>query len=217
MNIALFGASGVTGRILTQRCLAANHHVTALLRTPEKFSLRDQVQVVQGSPFDLATVHRTIEGSDVVLSALGANSLRKEDVLERAVPQIIAAMQQTASESKPVRRIIVLGSAGALPTSLTKQPAYRRWIVENLFYKTLLKWPIASQRAQYAGLSASNLDWTMVMPPMLTNAPGRGICRVDGDALPCNGSRISREDVADFMMRQIDNPQWIRKGVYLSW
>jgi putative NADH-flavin reductase len=217
MNIAIFGASGATGRLLTQRCLAANYHVTALLRTPEKFSLRDRVQVVQGSPFDLLTVHRTIEAADVVLSALGANSLKKEDVLERAIPQIVAAMQQTASQPKPVRRIIVLGSAGALPTSLDKQPAYRRWIVENLFYKTFLKWPRASQCAQYADLSQSHLDWTMVMPPMLTNAPGRGIYRVDEEALPRNGSSISREDVADFMMQQIDNPQWIGKGVYLSW
>jgi putative NADH-flavin reductase len=217
MKVAIFGASGATGRLLTQRCLAANYDVTALVRVPEKFPLRDSVQIVQGSPFDLAPVRRTIEAADVVLSALGANSLKKEDVLERAVPQIVAAMQQTASHSKPVRRIIVLGSAGALPSSLDKQPAYRRWIVENLFYKTLLKWPIASQRAQYADLSTSNLDWTMVMPPMLTNTTAHGVYRVDGDALPRNGSRISREDVADFMMRQIDDPQWIGKGVYLSW
>jgi putative NADH-flavin reductase len=217
MNIAIFGASGATGMHLTQRCLVAGHQVTALLRSPEKFSLRERIQVVHGSPFDLQSVRRTIEGSDVVLSALWANSLKKEDVLERAIPQIIAAMQQTESQSKPVRRIIVLGSAGALASSLDKQPAYRRWIVENLLYKTLLKWPTASQRFQYAHLAASNLDWTMVMPPMLTNTPARGVYRIDGEALPRNGSRISRGDVADFMMRQIGNPQWIKKGVYLSW
>src|SRR5258708_2049830 len=125
MNIAIFGASGATGTLLTQRSLAAGYNVTALLRTPEKFPLREQVHVIQGSPFDLPSVSETIEGADVVLSTLGANSLKKEDVLERAVPQIIAAMQQTASQPKPVRRIIVLGSAGALPTSLDKQPAWR--------------------------------------------------------------------------------------------
>jgi putative NADH-flavin reductase len=217
MNIAIFGASGGTGFLLTQRCLASGHKVTALLRTPEKFSLRGRTRVVHGSPFDLASVRQTIEGADVVLSALGANSLKKEDVLERAVPQIVAAMQQTAAQPKPVRRLIVLGSAGALATSLKKQPTYRRWIVQNLIYKTLLKWPIASQRFQYAALAATNLDWTMVMPPMLTNAPARGVYRIDGDALPRNGSRISRADVADFMVQQVDNPQWIKKGVYLSW
>ena len=217
MNIAIFGASGATGNLLTERCLAKHDHVTALLRTPEKFLLRDHVRVIQGSPFDLASVRQTIEGADVVLSALGANSLKKEDVLERAIPQIITAMQETASQPEPVRRIIVLGSAGALPDSLDKQPAWRRWIVQNVVYNTFLKYPVASQISQWNNISRSNLDWTMVMPPMLTNARGHGTFRVDGEALPRNGSRISREDVADFMMQQIDNPQWVRKGVYISW
>jgi putative NADH-flavin reductase len=217
MNIAIFGASGGTGTLLTQRCLAAGHDVSALLRTPEKFTLRDQVHIIQGSPFDIASVRQTIEGADAVLSALGAKSLKKEDVLERAIPQIIAAMQQSLSEAKPVRRIIVLGSAGALPSSLDKQPAWRRWIVQNIVYNTFLKWPVASQISQWNNLSRSNLDWTMVMPPMLTNGPARGAYRIDGEALPPGGNRISRADVADFMMKQIDNPQWIKRGVYISW
>ena len=105
----------------------------------QRFPLRDRVRVIQGSAFDIASVRQTIEGADVVLSALGARSLRKEDVLERAVPQIIAAMQEPLSAAKPVRRIIVLGAAGALPSSLDKQPALRRWIVENIMYKRILK------------------------------------------------------------------------------
>jgi putative NADH-flavin reductase len=213
MNIAIFGASGATGQLLTNRCLAANHQVTALLRTPEKLPQRDRIRVIQGSAFDPIAVRQTIEGADAVLSTLGAKSpFKKEDVLERAIPLIVAAMQQTGT-----RRIIALGSAGALPDSLDKQPAYRRWIVQNIVYKAFLKYPIASQISQWQTLSHSSLDWTMVMPPMLTNTPAHGTCRIDADALPRNGSRISREDVADFMMLQITNPQWIKKGVYISW
>ena len=217
MKVAIFGASGATGKLLTQRSLDAGYELTVLLRKPDQFPMRDRVRVVQGSAFESAPVRETIEGADVVLSALGANSLKKEDVLERAVPQIIAVMQQTAVQPKPVRRLIVLGSAGALPNSLDKQPAWRRWIVQNIVYNTFLKWPVASQISQWNNISHSNLDWTMVMPPMLTNTPAHGHYRIDGDALPRNGSRISREDVADFMMQQITSPQWVRKGVYISW
>jgi putative NADH-flavin reductase len=217
MKVAIFGASGATGKLLTQRSLDAGYGLTVLLRKPDQFPMRDRVHVVQGSAFESAPVRETIEGADVVLSALGANSLKKEDVLERAVPQIIAAMQQTAVQPKPVRRLIVLGSAGALPNSLDKQPAWRRWIVQNIVYNTFLKWPVASQISQWNEISRSRLDWTMVMPPMLTNTPAHGHYRIDGDALPTNGSRISREDVADFMMQQITSPQWVRKGVYISW
>jgi putative NADH-flavin reductase len=212
MRIAIFGASGATGLLLTERCIAAGHEVTALLRTPQTFPHRDRVRIVEGNAFDPDAVCQTVEGAGAVLSALGARSLGKEDVLERAIPLVVAGMRQAG-----VRRIIALGSAGAEDESLKKQPAWRRWIVQNIIYNTFLKWPVASQRAQLATLSASELDWTMVMPPMLQNSPARGTYRIDGEALPRNGSRISRSDVADFMMRQIGNPQWVGKGVYISW
>ena len=212
MKVSIFGASGGTGTLLTQRCLAAGYDVTVLLRTPATFPFRDHVRVIEGNVFDADAVRRTVEGADVILSALGARSLKKEDVLERGVPLIVAAMQQTG-----VRRIIALGSAGALPDSLKKQPAWRRWIVQNIVYNTFLKWAVASQISQWKTLSASGLDWTMAMPPMLLNSPARGGYRIDGEALPPHGSRISRSDVADFMMQQIGNPQWVGKGVYVAY
>jgi putative NADH-flavin reductase len=213
MRIAIFGASGATGLLLTERCLAAGLEVSALVRTPASFPYKDRVRTIQGSPVDdSAAIAQTLEGTDAVLSALGARSLGKEDILERAIPRIVAAMQQTGPT-----RLIALGSAGALPTALDKQPAWRRWIVQNIVYNTALKYPVASQISQYRTLSASSLDWTMVMPPMLTNGKARGIYRIDGDALPRNGARISRADVADFMMAQLTATTWSRKGVYLTW
>jgi putative NADH-flavin reductase len=212
MKVAIFGASGRVGGLLTERSLAAGYEVAALVRTPAAFKSRDQVRVVEGSAFDSAAIRRTIEGADVVLSALGARSWRREDVLERAIPLIVAAMRETG-----VRRIIALGSAGAEPDSLKQQPFVSRWIAENIIYKTFLKWPVASQIAQWKTLSASGLDWTMVMPPKLEDAQARGKLRVDGEALPRNALRISRADVADFMMQQIGNPQWVAKGVYIAW
>jgi putative NADH-flavin reductase len=212
MKVSIFGASGATGRLLTDRCHAAGYQVTALLRSPERFPLRERVRVVAGSAFDPIAVRQAVEGVDVVLSALGARSWRKEDVLERAVPLIVTAMRQTG-----VSRIIVLGSAGALDDSLKKQAAWRRWFVEKMVYNTVLKWPVASQRAQWLTLSASGLDWTMVMPPMLTNRPARGRYRVDGEALPRGAMRIARADVADFMMQQIGDLRWVGRGVYIAY
>jgi putative NADH-flavin reductase len=116
-----------------------------------------------------------------------------------------------------VRRIIVLGSAGALSDSLKKQPAWRRWFVQKIVYNTFLKWAVASQVDQWKVLSASGLDFTMVMPPMLLNSAGRGTYRIDGEALPRGAWRIAREDVADFMMAQIEGKEWVGKGVYVAW
>lgn len=212
MRIAIFGASGATGQLLTERSLAVGHQVTALLRKPEAFPYRTRVHIVQGNAFDSIAITSTLGGANAVLSALGARSLKKEDVLERAVPLIASAMRQAG-----IKRIVALGSAGALSSSLDKQSAWRRWVVQHLVYNTFLKNPVDSQISQYKTLSASGLDWTMVMPPMLTNGPARGHYRIDGDALPRDGSRISRADVADFMMQQLISGEWKQKGVYLSW
>jgi putative NADH-flavin reductase len=213
MHIAIFGATGATGRLLTERCLAAGHTVSALVRTPENFPYSARVRVVRGSAFDSSAIAETLTGADAVLSALGAKSpFRNENVLPRAIPLIVAAMQVHGP-----RRIIALGSAGAEATSLDKQPAWRRWIVQTIVYNVFLKYPVLEQISQYKTLSASALDWTMVMPPMLSNAPGRGAYRIDGAALPRNGAMISRTDVADFMMQQLTHDEWLGKGVYITW
>ncbi len=212
MKIAIFGASGATGRLLTERCLAAGHSVSALLRTPASFPYANKVRVVQGDAFNTAAIAETLQGADAVFSALGARSLGEDHTLERAIPLIVHAMEQAG-----IRRIIVLGSAGALDTAMDKQLAIQKWIVENIVYKTLLKWPVIAQRYQYAALAKSTLDWTMPMPPMLNNLKGRGNLRVDPNALPPWSLTISREDVADFMFAQVGSEQWSRKAVYISW
>jgi putative NADH-flavin reductase len=212
MHLALFGASGRTGLLLTKLALAQGHTVSALVRNPKTYAPAGQVKVIQGDAFTPAAIARTLEGADAVFSALGARSLGKEDVLERAVPLIVHEMEQAR-----IPRFITLGSAGALDSALDKQPRWRAWLVENLVYQTALKWPVASQRAQYAALAASPLNWTMVMPPMLLDIPLKKRVRVDGDALPPGAAMIARADVADFMMQQLTSNQWSKRGVYISW
>jgi putative NADH-flavin reductase len=198
--------------LLVERCLAVGYEVTALVRTPATFAYAGRVRVVEGSVFDQAAVRRTVASAEAVLSALGARSLKKEDVLERGVPLIVEAMRAAG-----VRRIVALGGASAITGSLDRQPAPVRWLLRRVLYEGVLKWPSAAQRAQWLTLSASGLDWTMVMPPMLTNGPARHRVRVDGEALPRRGMRISRADVADFMMQQIGSDRWVGKGVYIAW
>jgi putative NADH-flavin reductase len=212
MRIAIFGASGATGRLLTEKSLAAGHTVSALVRKPAGFPYADRVRVVQGDVFSPAAIAETLSGADTVFSTLGARSLGEDHTLERGIPLIVQSMINAN-----ISRIIVLGSAGALDTAMDKQPVWQKWLVENILYKTLLKWPVIAQRHQYAALSASPLDWTMAMPPMLTNARGRGSVRVDPDALPPGARHIARADVADFLFAQLTSKQWSRKAVYLSW
>lgn len=212
MNIAIFGASGATGRLLTEHCLAAGHHVSALVRNPDDFPFRDQVRVVQDPGFKHARVRQVVEHADAVLSALGARTLARDEVIERGLPVILRAMHSVG-----VRRIVVLGAAGAKPGSLIRQPAPVRWIVQHVVYDNVLRWPMRSQQFQYETLSASDVDWTMVLPPKLRNTRGRRTYRVDTQALPPGASQISRADVADFMIAQLTHSEYSRQAVYIAW
>ena len=213
MRVAIFGASGGTGLRLVKASLAAGYDVTVLARKPETILLREQVRVVQGDARDMTAVRQTVAGADVVLSALGARSpFHKDDTLECAIPLIVTAMREAG-----IRRIIALGSSGAKDDALKNQSPLRRWFAGKIIAGMILRHATAPQIAQWKILSASGLDFTMPMPPMLQNRPGRGVYRVDGDALPRGAVQISRDDVADFMMKQITSREWVGKGVYIAW
>ena len=211
MKVAIFGATGATGKLLTRLCLERGYAVRVLARRAD-FDYADRVEMVRGDAKDFGAVRRTVEGVDCVLTALGAPNLGKSDLLEVAVPLIVRAMEETG-----VRRIVALGSAGAKADSLKKQAAWRRWFVQKIVYNIFLKWPVRAQIAQWKTLSGSGVDWTMVMPPMLTNGRARGVYKVDGEALPRGGARIARADVAAFMVAQVEGLDWVRQGVYVTW
>ena len=212
MNVTIFGATHGTGRILAEKCLAAGHTVTALVRDPAKFDLRDQCRVIQGDAREAVPCHEAVREADAVLSTLGAKSpFEKSDLLARAVPAIIAAMQQEG-----VRRLIVLGAGGWQPRALDRQTGLRRWLF-NAGARTLLKYPIESQRAQEAAVLFSPLDWTIVAPTHLTNSAPRGNYRVDAVALPPKAFHIARGDVADAIYRALEEKKWIGEHAYVSW
>ncbi|HEY3626442.1 MAG TPA: SDR family oxidoreductase [Terracidiphilus sp.] len=212
MKIIIFGASGGTGQHLVQQALAANHIVTAFARRPESILAAPApgLTVIPGDVHDPAAVSAAIAGQDAVLSALGARTLGRSDVLEVGVRNILAGMA-----GHGVRRIIVLGAAGATENASQHQGAVTRLLLK-LVIATLLREPFRSQREQEKLLEASPAQFTVVRPPRLLDRPPFGHYRVQQDGLPPHGTTIPRADVADFMIRQLTDSQWLRKGPYLA-
>jgi putative NADH-flavin reductase len=212
MKLVIFGASGGTGQHLVQQALAQGHAVTAFARRPESILAAPSpgLTVVQGDVHDAAAVSAVIAGHDAVLSGLGARNLGKSDVLEVGVRNILAGMA-----AHGVRRIIVLGASGAAAGADQHLDAGTRMFLK-LISTTILKEPFRSQREQERQLEASAMDYTIVRPPRLLNGPFTGHYRVQDDGLPPDGLTINRADVADFMLRQLTDAAWIRKGPYLA-
>lgn len=211
MKIIIFGASGSIGRLLVAGGLDRGHAVTAFVRNAQSLEPRDGLRVVQGDLFDPQSVGDAIDGQRAVFCALGARTLKAQgSVLSRAVPLIISGMH-----FHMVDRLITVGAAGALyPAGRYQSPLSN--ILFAIVRSTLLRHPMADQRTQERLLAASDLDYTIVRPPRLTDQLATGKYRVLPDGLPSSSRHISRADVADFMLQQLTDPRFHRRGVYLA-
>lgn len=184
--------------------------MSAFVRDREALADHRDIRIIQGDVFDPATVAEAILGHRAVLSALGSRTLKKSSLLEHAVPIIVAGMQQDY-----VSRLIVLGASGTQPGYGKYQTGLSRmalWLIEHTF----LRHPFADQAAQERLLAASDIDYTIVRPPRLTDGPLTRSYRVVPDALPPGGRRISRADTAHFMLQQLTDPRFHRQGPYIA-
>ena len=210
MKIIVFGATGGTGKLIVSQALAKGHSVTAFVRNPEGLTPDPHLRVIQGDLFDLATVVDAIRGHRAVLSALGARTRQKADILANAIPIMLEAMRQ-----EYLTRLIVLGASGVQRDHGKYQNALTNmaiWVAK----KTVLKHPFVDQAAQERLLVASDVDYTIVRAPRLLDGPFTGTYRVLPDALPPGALSISRADVADFMLLQLTDPRFHRQGPYIG-
>lgn len=208
MKLLVLGATGGTGREVVTQALEAGHDVTVLVRDPTRLTVTlDHRHVVTGSVTDNqdALIEAT-RGQNAVISALGVgNSLKSNGLIARSVPAIVQAMTAAG-----VRRLVFMSACGVGDT----------WrdvpFVPRIFMRTLLRDLFADKAAGEEILRHSGLDWTLVYPVMLTNGPRTGRCRA-GERLDLHGfPRISRADVAAFLLSQVSDGAYIRKGVIIS-
>ena len=210
MKIIVFGASGGTGREIVSQAIAQGHSVTAFVRNPDGLARNSGFRVVQGDVLDPTAVSDAIAGHSAVLSALGPRTLKKEQLLLQAMPNIVDGMRRNYTT-----RIIVLGAAGVAPDYGKYQNGLTNisfWVAKH----TMLRHPFADQAAQERILASSDLDYTIVRAPRLTEEPATGKYRVLPDALPSGGLHISRGDVAGFMLQQLTDPRFHRQGPYIA-
>ncbi len=203
MKIVLFGATGRTGRLLAERAVTAGHQVIAYARDPARMKVaHERLRVLRGDVLDPASVHRAIAGTDAVLSALGPTARRPAPVLSQGVRHILDGM-----EMHRVRRIVVLSAAGAL----RERAGFLAGSVGLRFFRLVLPGVYTEHRAMLEELRRRDLDWIAVRAVLLTNGPHTGRYRVVPDGIPRWGFRISRSDVAEFMVQQLTNDEFVRK------
>lgn len=198
MNILIIGASRGVGRHVVQQALDKGHHVTAFARDPSTLpSSHERLAVLRGDATNKAEVRNAVPGHDAVVSALGSDSRRGPTQLySTATANMVRAMNETG-----VHRLIVLSNYGVLSEgSGHPVTALLAWAVRLAIRDTL-----ADHRLALEHLKRSSIEWVAIRPMALTNGAHTGIYRVVPNGLPNGGTRISRADVADFMLKQVVN------------
>ena len=207
-KVLVLGATGGTGREVVAQALKLGHEVTAFVRDPGRLpATGERLRVVTG---DVTAggqpLADAVRGQDAVISALGrGNSMKSGGLIARSVPVIVRAM-----EGAGVRRLIFTSAYGVGET-WRDVPLVPR-IVMRLFMRDLS----TDKQVGEVALAASGLEWTVVHPVTLTNGLATGRYRA-GERLALSGfPRVSRGDVAAFLLAQVDDRSWVRKHVLIS-
>ena len=221
MKLTIFAATGGIGRQVLEQAIAAGHDVTAAVRDPAKLpGTRARIVAADLADADPVALEPAVRGADAVLSALGARSAAEVGIAWRGTAAITQAMQAAG-----VRRIVVVSAApvGTVPSPARPEPP--RHDPGEGFVMRNLATPIVRSlfRAVYSDLAqmedvlrGSDLDWTVLRPPRLTDKPLTGKYRTAYGQNVRGGWFISRADVAHCMLRVLSQPEAIGQTVGIA-
>jgi putative NADH-flavin reductase len=209
MKIVVFGASGGTGRELLKQALDKGIEVTAFVRDAKKVEdiQNPNLVTVSGNVLNMEDVGPAVTGQDAVLYAVGAGP-KRTTIREQGVRVVTEAMQ-----AANVRRLVCLSSFG-VGDSKTDLSFFTRYFVVGIF----LRHAFADHERQEAVIKDCALDWTLVRPPHLKEGSHTGTYR-HGLTLAFGDIKgwISRGDLADFMLKQLEDDRYIRQAPRVSY
>ncbi|HEX2622309.1 MAG TPA: SDR family oxidoreductase [Phototrophicaceae bacterium] len=207
MKLIVFGATGGIGAHVVEQALAAGHEVTAVARRPSAITLKhERLNVVQGDVLDEASIRRAIVGKDVVVSAVGARDRNPTTVYSAGVANMMQAMQ-----AAHVSRIFCISASGLDPA-----PLWQRLIAKPLLWFFLKNMYTDLVRMENE-VSSTRLDWTILRPPQLTDGPRTGHYQSAVNKRLARILKISRADVADYIVTHLDDKTTYRGLVELAY
>ena len=206
MKVLVIGAAGRIGDALVNEALAAGHQVTAFVRRAAQYK-KASVRVVAGDVLDPAAVEPAMFGQDAVIDALGGKTPWKVTTMEtQAAHNIVGAMRRHG-----VRRLLKISVVGA-GDSVRNAGFFNK----HLLMKTFLRGLLVDKAGMEAEIEGSNLDWTLVRPPMLTDHDKTGVARVLSTEGGEKAHKIGRADLAAFMVQQLESNRYVHQAVTVT-
>lgn len=210
-NILVFGATGATGFQISKQLIEAGNNVTVVVRNPSSFNLTHKnLVVVQGDVMHAHTFRDAITKNDIVISALGTGTnLKPTNVYSQGVGNIMVEMKRQNKH-----RLLCI-SAGGLEVNPTMN-FIMRFLVKNILQR-ILKHPYADLRIMESEVKSSSLDYTIIRPPRLTNQEFKGKYRTAINSNLKKTSTIGRADLANGIIKLMDNQKSFRSTVEIGY
>lgn len=208
MNIAVFGATGLTGRLVVERALAKGYRVTALVRNSDMVSLKhERLTVNAGSPTSPADVEACVRGADVVIHCLGVGGKgdgKRTTLISDSVKAALTAMQKHG-----VARIVCMSNVGTGGSGL--------WLVNRVLVPLFFRWlqPIVDDKERMeSALRASPVEWIVVRLVAIVDGPTKPVrTSEDGKGLSFT---ITASSIAEFLLARATGPEFLRQTPSLS-
>jgi putative NADH-flavin reductase len=209
MNLLIIGATRGIGFQLLEQALQVEHVITALVRDPQKLpKQQDRLKVVQGDILDLEAVQRAMPEQDAVCVTIGIGITWKPvTVFSQGTRNVLEAMRQQG-----VRRLICITGIGAGDSK-----GHGGFLYDRIFNPILLKTIYEDKDRQEALIRASDTDWTIVRPGSLTSGPLTKNYQVITNLTGVTAGKISRADVAHFILEELAANRYLGQAVLLTY
>lgn len=204
MKLIIFGASRGLGRALTEFALADGHQVTAIARNPSSLNLNHPLlNFIAGDVTSAAFVEQAIKGHEMVFCTVSSHERSAGPGLHSVAARNITQ----AMNAVGVRRLVFTSIWGVLdekPSHILA--ALNLWGLKKAF-------PAAFEDSRRAldEIRKHDWEWIAVRPVRLKNGERTGHYRITLEGLPKGGFLISREDVADFMLKQVGSNEYVHQ------
>ncbi|QWU16084.1 Putative NADH-flavin reductase [Paenibacillus sophorae] len=205
-QIAIIGGTGTAGRYLAQKALESGHRVRMLVRNPEKLTYHDnRIQITVGDARDVSSIRSLLEGCNVVINTFG-QPVKALPLYSEITSNVLAVMSEYG-----IRRYIGV-TGGSLNVDGDRKSLINR--VASKWFEILLRKMIIDKKKELALLMKSDIEWTLVRLPIVVEGSGTGIMKENLTDVP--GRTMTNEDIAKFLISQIDDKKYVRKTPCIS-
>jgi len=212
MKVAVFGATGFSGRAILLEALKQGHDVSILVRDASKIKIKDQkLRIVEGNIMDSQVVASILHHQDAVIQCLGVGGKgdgKPTTFISEANKVIVDEM-----EKQKVSRLIAMSNVGA-GNSLSFQP----WLFTNFILPYFMKWLkviIDDNNRMEPTIMNSELEWTIVRCPNIIDKTPKGNVHptLEGKGLKLT---VTLGDMAEFIIHQLTDSTYLRQAPSVS-